>query len=370
MLAGALADAGADQNAITDAVASLDAGASVSFERVKRCGIGATKYRVTAQETKTHRHLPHIVKMIEKGNMSAAARKTAIAIFTKLGEAEAQVHQVPIEKVHFHEVGAADSIADIVGISVALDSLEVETVICSPLNVGSGTVKTEHGILPVPAPATALLLAGAPIYSRGPALELVTPTGAAVAATLATRYGVLPPMKVKSLGYGAGDHDFPEHANVLRVILGEPTGADEALTVCVIEANIDDLNPQVLAYAADRLQEFGALDVSLQPIVMKKGRPGTLLRAVVKPEHREAIVQLIFSETSTLGVRVFGAERRVQARSFTEVDTPHGRVRIKVSSEGSYAPEYEDCRKLAEKSGVALKHIIAEANYAYLKLSR
>jgi uncharacterized protein (TIGR00299 family) protein len=236
--------------------------------------------------------------------------------------------------------------------------------------VGSGTVKTEHGILPVPAPATALLLAGAPVYARGPAIELVTPTGAAVAATLATRFGVMPPMIVGAIGYGAGDHDFPDHANVFRVILGEPTGADEALTVCVIEANVDDLNPQVLAYAAERLLEFGALDVSLQSILMKKGRPGTLLRAVAKPEHREAIVQLIFSETSTLGVRVYPAERRVQARTFTEVDTPHGKVRIKVSSEGSYAPEYEDCRRLAAQTGVALKHIIAEANFAYLKLTR
>ena len=370
MLVGALADAGADQAAIANAVASLDAGASVSFEKVKRCGIGATKYRVAVEETKVHRHLSHIVKMIEKAKLAEPARRNAIAIFRKLGEAEAQVHQVPIEKVHFHEVGAADSIADIVGAAVALDLLDVETVVCSPLNVGSGTVKTEHGILPVPAPATALLLAGAPVYARGPAIELVTPTGAAVAATLAARFGVMPPMKVGAIGYGAGDHDFPDHANVFRVILGEPTGADEALTVCVIEANVDDLNPQVLAYAAERLLEFGALDVSLQSIVMKKGRPGTLLRAVAKPEQREAIVQLIFSETSTLGVRVYPAERRVQARTFTEVDTPHGKVRIKVSSEGSYAPEYEDCRRLAAQSGVALKHIIAEANFAYLKQSR
>jgi uncharacterized protein (TIGR00299 family) protein len=370
MLVGALADAGADQTAIADAVASLDAGASVSFEKVKRCGIGATKYRVATEETKSHRHLSHIVKMIEKAHLAEPAKRTAIAIFRRLGEAEAQVHQVPVEKVHFHEVGAADSIADIVGTAVALDLLEIETVVCSALNVGSGTVRTEHGILPVPAPATALLLSGAPVYARGPAVELVTPTGAAVAATLATRFGVLPPMKVTALGYGAGDHDFPEHANVLRVILGEPTGADEALTVSVIEANIDDLNPQVLAYAADRLMEFGALDVSLQSIVMKKGRAGTLLRAVARPEQREAIVQLVFSETSTLGVRVYPAERRVQARTYTEVETPHGKVRIKVSSEGSYAPEYEDCRRLAAQSGVALKHIIAEANYAYLKQSR
>jgi len=370
MLVGALADAGADQRAIADAIASLDAGASVTFEKVKRCGIAATKYHVHAAETKAHRHLPHIVKMIEKANLHEPARRTAVAVFRKLGEAEAEVHNVPIEKVHFHEVGAADSIADIVGAAVALDLLDIETVVCSPVNVGSGTVKTEHGILPVPAPATARLLNGAPVYACGPEMELTTPTGAAVASTLAARFGTMPPMRIAATGYGAGSRDFAEHANVLRVITGEPTAADEALTVHVIEANIDDLNPQVLAYASERLLEFGALDVSLQPIVMKKGRSGTLLRVVARPEHREALTQVIFAETSTLGVRIYPAERRVQARTFTEVETPYGKVKIKVSSEGSYAPEYEDCRQLAAKSGVALKQIIAEANFAYLKLTR
>ena len=370
MLVGALADAGANRQVIIEAIASLEIGAAVSFTQVKRCGIGATKFHVDVQETQAHRHLSHIVKTIEKAGLSARAKRDAIAIFRKLGEAEAQVHQVPIEKVHFHEVGAADSIADIVGTAVALDLLEVSTVVCSPLNVGSGTVKTEHGILPVPAPATALLLLNAPVYSRGPAVELTTPTGAAVAATLAQSFGVLPPMKLTRTGYGAGGHDFTEHANVLRVLLGETVIVDEALAVVVLEANIDDLNPQVLAYAAERLLEFGALDVTLQPILMKKGRPGHLLRVIAKPEQREAIAQLVFAETSTIGLRIYAAERRVQARTFTEVTTPHGSVRIKVSDEGSYAPEYEDCRKLAEKSGVALKHIIAEANYAYLKRSR
>ena len=371
MLVGALADAGADRHSLVSALDSLGTQAALRFEQVKRCGIAATKFHVDTVETRTHRHLPHILKMI---NAAAAlpdrVKQNASAVFQRLGEAEAAVHQVPIEKVHFHEVGAVDSIIDIVGACLAFDLLGVNTIVSSPLNLGSGTVKTEHGLLPVPAPATAALVNGQPVYSRGPAMELTTPTGAAVLTTLAKDFGVMPPMKVGAIGYGAGDHDFPDHANVFRVILGEPTGADEALTVCVIEANVDDLNPQVLAYAAERLLEFGALDVSLQPIVMKKGRAGTLLRAVAKPEHREAIVQLIFSETSTLGVRVYPAERRVQARTFTEVETPHGKVRIKVSSEGSYAPEYEDCRRLAAQSGVALKHIIAEANFAYLKLSR
>jgi len=366
MLVGALAGAGADRGAIVDAIASLAAGAAVSFDTVMRGGIAATKYRVAVEETKKHRHLSHIVKMIEGAALAPRARRNAIAVFQRLGEAEAAVHGVPVEKVHFHEVGAADSIADIVGACVAFDLLDVDAIVCSPINVGSGTCQTEHGILPVPAPATARLLEGVPVYARGPAMELTTPTGAAVAVTLAERFGVLPPMKIAHTGYGAGDREFPEHANVLRAIVGETTGADEALAVAVIEAHIDDLNPQVLAYAAERLLELGALDVSLEPIVMKKGRPGSLLRVIARLEDREMLAQIVFSETSTLGLRVYSAERRVQPRSFREVATPYGAVRVKVSAEGDYAPEYEDCKKLALASGVALKRIIAEANFAYL----
>jgi uncharacterized protein (TIGR00299 family) protein len=370
MLVGALADCGADPAAIKAAIDSLQINATVSFEKVKRGGMAATKFRVVTEETKKHRHLPYIEKLIGGGQFSETARRNAIATFRKLGEAEATVHAVPIEKVHFHEVGAADSIADIVGAAVALDLLGIESVACSAINVGSGTVMTEHGLLPVPAPATARLLDGIPIYARGPAMELATPTGAAFVSALAQRFGAMPPMKITGIGYGAGDRDFPDHANVLRVMIGEPTGAGEALAVSVIEANIDDLNPQVLAYTSERLMESGALDVSLEPIVMKKGRPGHLLRVVAKPEDREALAQIIFAETSTLGLRIHAAERRVQARSFHEVETPHGAVRMKVSSDGSYAPEYEDCRALAAKTGVALKQIIAEANFAWLKRAR
>jgi pyridinium-3,5-bisthiocarboxylic acid mononucleotide nickel chelatase len=370
MTVGALADAGADRDAIATAIHSLNAGASVSFESVKRQGIGATKFRVAVEETKKHRHLSHIVKMIEAAEISARARRDAIAIFRRLGEAEAKTHQVPIEKVHFHEVGAADSIADIVGAAVAFDSLGVGEIFCSAVNVGSGTVDTEHGVLPVPAPATARLLENAPVYARGPAMELTTPTGAAIAATLAKSFGALPPLKIARTGYGAGDRDFPGQANVLRVILGEATSASEAPTVSVIEANIDDSNPQVLAYASERLMDAGALDVTLQAIVMKKGRPGTLLRAIARPEDREALAQLIFQETSTLGLRIYSAERRVQCRTWTEVATPYGTIRVKVSGDGAYAPEYEDCRKIALESGAPLKQVIAEANFAYLNLSR
>jgi uncharacterized protein (TIGR00299 family) protein len=370
MLVGALADAGADQSAIVSAVASLETGAVLSFERVKRCGIGATKFHVAAGETHAHRHLAHILKMIEKAALPERAKQNASAVFQRLGEAEAAVHQVSIEQVHFHEVGAADSIADIVGACVALESLGVTTIVSAPLNVGSGTAKTAHGILPVPAPATAALLRGKPIYANGPAVELTTPTGAALAVTLAREFGALPSLKIAATGYGAGGYDFPDRANVLRVILGEETGAAEATTITVIEANIDDLSPQILAYAMDRLLEKGALDVTLQAIQMKKGRPGTLLRVLARPEDRETLVQAVFAETSTLGLRTYSADRRVQARHWVPVETAHGNVRMKVSAEGAYAPEYEDCRRIAQQSGVPLKDVIAEANFGYLKNSK
>ncbi len=370
MLVGALADAGADTQAITQALNSLETGASVSFEKVRRREIGATKFHVAIEEGRKHRHLSGILNMIDRAALPDRVKQNASAVFQRLGEAEAGVHQVPIEKVHFHEVGAADSIADIVGACLGFDLLGVENIVSSPVNVGGGTVNTEHGVLPVPAPATASLLKGKPIYARGPALELTTPTGAAVVATLARDFGAMPPMSVRKIGYGAGSKDFREHANVLRVMIGEASGAAESTTVDVIEANIDDLSPQILGYAVERLLASGALDATLQPLGMKKGRPGSLLRVIAKPEDRETLAQIVFAETSTLGLRVYSAERRVQSRKWVDVETPHGGVRVKVSGEGSFAPEYEDCRALALSTGAALKDIIAEANYAYLQNSK
>ncbi len=369
MLVGALADAGADAAAIADALRSLHSGARVSFEKVKRCGIAASKFHVYVEEPQKHRHLSGILKMIEAASLPDRVKQNASAVFQRLGEAEAAVHQIPIEKVHFHEVGAVDSIADIVGACLGFELLGADAIYSSPLNLGSGTVKADHGVMPVPAPATAALVAGKPVYSRGPAVELTTPTGAAVAVTLAQDFCVMPPMKISAVGYGAGSHDFPEQANVLRIFVGEPTGATEATTVAVIEANIDDSSPQVLGYAVERLLEAGALDATLEPLEMKKGRPGTLLRVISTPEQRTALAEIIFHETTTLGVRVYTAERLVQARRWVEVETPHGKVRMKVS-ERSFAPEYEDCRALARSTGAALKDIIAEANFAYLKNHR
>jgi uncharacterized protein (TIGR00299 family) protein len=366
MLVGSLADAGADTSAIVTALDSMQTGATFSFERVKRRDMGAMKFRVSLNETGKHRHLPGILKMIERAEIPERAKSNAAKVFQRLGEAEASVHQVPIEKVHFHEVGAADSIADIVGACLGMELLGIEKIYCSSVNVGSGTVNTEHGVLPVPAPATAALLRDTPIYSRGPALELTTPTGAAVMTALAERFGAMPPMRVAKIGYGAGDKDFREHANVLRVMVGDASAATEAASVSVIEANLDDSSPQVIGYAMERLLEAGALDATVTAIQMKKGRPGSLLRVIAAPEKQEDLAALVFAETSTLGLRIYQAERRVQERTWVEVATPHGKIRVKVSGDGSYAPEYEDCKAIARASGVPLKTVIAAANQSYL----
>lgn len=316
-------------------------------------------------DEKKHRHLPHIEKIILAGALSERSRKNALAVFQHLGEAEAKSHSVSIEKVHFHEVGAVDSICDIVGACVGLDLLGVEDVRSSRINVGSGTVNTEHGVLPVPAPATSELLRDCPIYSAGPETELTTPTGAALLKTLASEFGGVPSLKLLSQGFGAGDKDFAQQANVLRVLIGELSEASEATTVSVLEANIDDSTPQVLGYAMERLLEAGALDVTLTPIFMKKNRAATMISVIAAPEAAERMSAILFAETTTLGIRIVEAQRRVLARNTEQVETRFGPVRVKFTENGSFTPEYDDCRKAAAEKGVALRTVIAEANDAF-----
>ena len=367
MTVGALIDAGASADALFEALRALGTEAQFSVERTKRAGIAASKFRVrTGGEHNKHRHLAQILEMIARAPISARAKSRAAAVFQRLGEAEARAHGIAVEKAHFHEVGAVDSICDIVGAALALDLLGVDEVYCSAINTGHGTVKTEHGVLPVPAPAAAALLEGKPIYARGPEMELTTPTGAAIAATLACGFGLLPAMRITAIGYGAGDRDLEGQANVLRVLIGEKTGAGEATLVSVIEANIDDSSPQVLGYAIERLMEAGALDASLAPLQMKKNRPGSLLRVIARPADQEKFAQMIFAETSTLGVRIYHAERRVEERKIVEVETEYGKIRIKVSGHGSFAPEYEDCRAIAIRTGTPLPLVILAAQNAYL----
>jgi uncharacterized protein (TIGR00299 family) protein len=365
MLVGALADAGADQKAMCEALEALGIGARVRFERVMRGGIAATKFHVEVQGPGPRRHLKDILEVIAASGAPDPVKQNATKVFERLGRVEAAIHQVPLERVHFHEVGAVDSIADVVGACLGLALLGIEQVHCSPVNLGGGTVATDHGLLPVPAPATAALLEGCPVYSEGPSVELTTPTGAALVSALASAFGPLPAMKLQAVGYGAGTRELPGRPNVLRVLIGEDSRAPEATLVSVLEANVDDSTPEVLGYALERLLEAGALDATLEPLSMKKGRPGLLLRVIARPEDQERLAEVIFAETSTLGLRVYRAERRVRARRTVEVEIPEGKVRIKVSEDGRFAPEYEDCRRLAQASGKPLRDILMEATLAY-----
>lgn len=370
MTVASLIDAGAPFEPLVEGLTSLGTGAAFRVEKVKRAGIAATRFVVEGGEQRAHRHLPHILKMIDAGALPDQVKQNAARVFQRLGEVEARVHGVPIEKVHFHEVGAVDSITDIVGACLGLSLLGVDEIYCSAINVGGGTVSTDHGLLPVPAPATAALLEGRPVFSSGPQVELTTPTGAAIATTLAASFGHMPAMRVAASGYGAGSKEFKEQANVLRVLLGEASGAAEAISVAVIEANIDDSTPETLGYAMERLLAEGALDVTLTPVQMKKNRPGVTLGVIARPEDRERLAALVFAETSTFGLRIHMAERRVEARRLVEVETRYGKVRIKVAASGAATPEFEDCRALARATGAPLKDIMTEAGLTYLRNSR
>ena len=321
-----------------------------------------------------HRHehgrgLKEISQIIAGARISETSKHTALAIFQALGEAEAKIHNIDIERVHFHEVGAVDALVDIVCAAVGVEALQVDEIVCSPLNVGGGTVKCAHGTLPVPAPATVELLKGAPVYSSGPQLELVTPTGAAIIKVLARRFTGIPQMKIDKAGYGAGSRDLDGQPNVVRLTIGEAQAELAAETITVLEANLDDLNPQVFGYVIEKLLEAGALDAFGVPVQMKKNRPGMVLTVLAKPQDAGKMEAIIFTETTTLGVRYRTEERRSLARKWVNVSTQWGEVRIKVASLNgtvtNYAPEYEDCRKLAEAGGVPLKQVMQAAMQSY-----
>jgi len=419
MFLGALVDAGVPSKLLEDTVAALDVGARLEISKVVRSGISATKVDVWVEGEKDmpreefwakhehplghhdheHHHdhghshedgpkaakhnpeahhgrsLTEIRQIIGKAAISARAKKTAIAIFEALGAAEAKIHNASVEQVHFHEVGAVDAMVDIVCAAVGSEALGVDEIVCSPLNVGGGTVKCAHGTFPVPAPATVELLKDAPVYSSGLQAELVTPTGAAIVKTLATRFGTFPEMRIKKSGYGAGTREFPGVPNVVRLTIGESVPSLAAKTahetISVLEANLDDLNPQVFGYVMDRLLEEGALDVFGVPVQMKKNRPGTLITVLCKPEDASKLTQLLFTESTTLGVRRREESRQVLARRWENVKTQWGEVRIKIASMNgtvtNFAPEYEDCRRIAADNHVPLKAVMQEASRLFAK---
>ena len=383
MTLGALIDAGLPLDDLTRALGSLALGdVELRAEKVLRTGVSATKFSVhegplnpepgtsnPSAKPHPHRHLPKIFKMIDESALAPAGRERAKAMFQRLGEAEAAVHQMPVEKVHLHEVGALDSIIDIVGTVFAMEWTGADRVVCSPLNVGGGMVNSAHGVFPVPAPATVTLLGHTPIYSGAVQQELVTPTGALIATTYASSFGPIPAMTVERVGYGAGDRDNPVTPNVLRVLIGEETTTARGDRVTVIECEIDDMNPQLFGVVMERLYAAGALEVFYIPVQMKKNRPGTLLTVVAPPPLRAAMTDVVFRETTTIGLRHYDVDRECLERDIVPVETPLGTVRIKVASRGGQVlnatPEFEDCAKLATATGLPVKEVQALAMKAY-----
>jgi hypothetical protein len=395
MIVGALIDAGVPLEEIRGALGSLSIDPNAVWtERVQRAGIGATKFQVRgedaedghhhhhhhdgvgalATETHAHRTLPEIYSLIDGSRLSARGKDRAKALFARLGEVEGTIHGTPPEKVHLHEVGALDSIVDIVSTVHALELLGANRIVASPVNVGSGTIRSSHGLYPVPAPATVRLLEGVPIYSGTQRAEMVTPTGALLITSYATEFGGIPAMKISKIGYGAGARSFDDTPNVLRVLIGDADAAAPSHTVVVIEAEIDDMNPQIFGVVMDKLLSAGALDVFYTPIQMKKNRPGTLLSVIAPPPTREKLTATIFRETTTIGVRYREMTRECLERETQTVTTPFGQVRFKVASRDgevlNASPEFDDCVRLADASGRSVKEIQAAATKAWLDARR
>ena len=411
MFLGALIDAGVPPQVLHDATAALDVGATLRIEKVDRGGISCTKVHVMEgdhlaeahkpghahshdqQHDHEHAHadgghshdhahsrsLTAIRSLIQAAPLAAPVRQTAIRAFELLGEAEARIHNVPVDDIHFHEVGAVDAIVDIAAAAAGIHHLQVDAWHCSPINVGSGTVVCAHGTFPVPAPATADLLRGLPTYSAHVQMELVTPTGAALLRAISPHFGPQPPMRVEHIGYGAGTRTTKGFPNVLRLSIGDAAGAtaDAAPSqlgseiVTVLETALDDLSPQVLAHVAEAALANGALDVMLTPVIMKKGRPGTLLTVLCNPSAGPALEQLLLRETTTLGIRIRQDRRSCLDRTHRTVATPYGDIRIKIGSLAgealNAAPEFEDCRAAAARHRVAVKQVQQAAIAAWLQ---
>jgi pyridinium-3,5-bisthiocarboxylic acid mononucleotide nickel chelatase len=418
MFLGALVDAGVDPRILQEATAALNLNASLKIEKVDRSGISSTKVHVydgakpaeeadktetpdhTHQQTHTHQHKtghthehPHthehshtleydhthgrsltvIRNLINAATLAPAVKQTAIRAFELLGASEAKIHNVSVEKIHFHEVGAVDAIVDIVATSAGIDALAIDKWFCSPLNVGGGMVDCAHGRFPVPAPATAELLRGLPTYSAHIEEELVTPTGAALVRALAPTFGPQPALRVQLIGYGAGTRNPENFPNVLRLSIGETAGATHT-AVAILETALDDLSPQILAHVTERALALGALDVMSTAVQMKKGRLGTLLTILADDAEVPALEDLLLRETSTLGVRIHHERRSCLDRNHTTVITPYGDIRIKIGSRDNEvfnaAPEFEDCRTAAQKHNVPVKQVLQIALSTYLQAKK
>ena len=366
MTLGALVDLGLPIEELRAWLARLPVGGFQVFATpVTRCGLTATMVRVVTDEHHHHRDLAEIEGIIAGSTLPGPVIERAMSAFRRLAEAEAAIHRVPVRDIHFHEVGALDAIVDIVGACIGLHLLGIERVVGSPVAVGSGTVRMAHGELPVPAPATALLLSGVPTHGGPMSGELATPTGAAILTTVAQSFGAQPPMTVLAIGYGAGSRETAGHTNFLRIMIGEDSSTTalpvERRELRIVQTEIDDMSPEIAGHILDRLFSAGALDAHIVPVQMKKNRPGFSIRVLAGPDQVETVIALLLRETSTFGVRVQSCERYALARHMEKVDTPFGSVDVKVGSWGDepvkFSPEYESCRRLALEQGVPL-HIV------------
>jgi uncharacterized protein (TIGR00299 family) protein len=369
MIAGAMLDAGADFDALKSVVEALQLpGCKLSTRRKAVSGIEALKFEVEVLEPQPERHLREIRAIIEGAGITPKLARNAIRVFELLAEAEAKVHHTTPEQVHFHEVGAVDSIVDIVAAVWAFDQLDLNEVLVSALPLGLGFAKSQHGVIPVPAPATAELLAGFHVRLNDGSSEMVTPTGAAVLKAFARPVTGVLRFEIERVGYGAGSKDFADRPNVLRVLLGHHDGGFDADELVEVAANIDDLNPQIYDHVCERLFEAGARDVTITPTIMKKGRPGVILSVLGEPMLREQLAAIIFAETSTIGIRSHGVSRLKLPRRTLSVETRFGEIRVKVSGSGTapltITPEYDDCRRAALTNQVPLKLVIDEARSA------
>jgi pyridinium-3,5-bisthiocarboxylic acid mononucleotide nickel chelatase len=367
MILGALLDAGLPANVLRERLAALHLpGFELRVEKVEKCGIAATQVDVIVDDDVPERHLPQLVAIVQGGDLPAHVVEKSIAVLYRIGEAEAAIHSSSLDHVHLHELGGIDTIVDVVGAVSGLDALGIERVRCSPIPLGRGFTNSAHGRIPLPAPATVALLRGAPVIGSEIQAETVTPTGAALLSTLSADFGAIPAMTLSAVGYGAGRKDFAI-PNVLRVLVGESAAAGDSglQALVVLETNIDDLNPETYEYVMGRLFAAGALDVFLAPIQMKKNRPATLISVICWPSAAAALSDILFSETSTLGIRRYEVMRQALPRRSQTVETPYGPVRVKVAHWGDgqtkAAPEYEDCRKLAAQHNVPLREVYRAA---------
>ena len=392
MIVGALLDAGLPFEELKRALGSLAVeGWDVTVDRVLKTGVNATKFRVhehshsrtdTHSDSPDHSHgapahhhdhhsLAQIESAIERSALSAAGKGRAISMFRRLAEAEAAIHGMPVDRVHLHEVGAIDSIIDIVGAVFAFEWFAADRIVASALNVGGGMVRSAHGVFPVPAPATLKLLGNAPVYSSGVQSELLTPTGALILTEYASGFGPVPAMTVERVGYGAGDRELPETPNVVRVLVGRAASDAAALRVVTLECEIDDMNPQIFGALMERLYAAGALEVYYSSVQMKKNRPGTLMTIVARPDQREALTNLVFRESTTIGVRYQEMWRECLDREMITVGTAVGPVRFKVAHRNGQVlnaqPEFDDLAKLSAERGIPIKEVQALALKAWLE---